>query len=190
MKIKIRENNINNYNDYKHIEKELIQINKNLDLFNKLITDKKINYNDYINIINKLYNIQLNDNDLIRISSLVLGEPSKVTILKSNMIYDAISQININNYFEYIEKQQKLYLKVAYTDNKIINFKHTYTPSEILKLIKNKKIVLLEFVLEEDNDLDFYEEYEFNGLCPIKSTTLDNYYIINNPNKNYLFYTN
>ena len=188
MKIKMRQSSINTYYGYVYMEKGLQHINDTIDLYCKLIKDDDIPFDEYIDIINKLYNIQITDNDLLRISSIILGDTSKSVILSTNIMYDVIKNTQVTNYFEYFEEECKLYLKVSFTDDNVIDFNHVYTSSEINKLINDRKIVLLQFVLNEEDDMDFYEVDEIKGLSPINNVTYENFLNIKDINEDYIPY--
>jgi len=175
MKINVRQSNIDSYQDYLYMEYAVANINKTIDLFCRLIKEDNISFYEYINIINRIYKVQITNNDLLRISSIILGGPSKSTILNTDMMYDIIKHIEVTNYFEYYQKEDNLYLKVAFTDDKDIDFNHRYSSGEINEMINNKKIVFLDFVLNEEDDMNFYEEDEINGLSPINNVTGDNF---------------
>jgi len=185
MKIKLKTTNIDSYYGQIYMENALININRTILLFDKLLNDDNIPFEEYIDIINRIYKVQITNNDLLRISSIILDDNCKCAIIKTNMMYDVISGLEVTNYFEYFEEEYNLNLKIAFTDDDIIQYDHFYTSSEINNMIKDKKIVLLEFVLDEENDYDFYEEYEYNGLSPINNI-LDLFTNIKDLNEEYV----
>jgi len=91
----------------------------------------------------------------------------------TDIIFVTTSQIEVNGMFEYTEKEHFLYLKVAYLDDNIIDFDHKYSINEVNRLINEKKIILLEFVLEDDTNLSHDDEYEV--LSPLSMVTKNNF---------------
>lgn len=153
---------------YQYINKESIL------LFNKLIEDN-ISFKEYINILNRLYKVQITNNDLIKISSIILKDTPKVIILNTNILIDVTKQELISNYFKYYNHYHKLKIKIAYTNDNIINPNHIYTYNEIIKLINNNKIVLLEFILDIEEDNLYYDDYEYRELYPLNNITYNNF---------------
>ena len=130
-------------------------------------------FNEYIDDIKKIYNVEITSNDLLRISSFILNGHTKCTILNTNIIFVTTRKIEVNGKFEYPEKEHNLYLKIVYTDDNITDFDYRYNIDEINKLINEKKIILLEFVLENENDLSHDDEYE--GLSPLSIITKNDF---------------
>lgn len=156
-------------------------------LFNKLIINNH-SFNEHINILNKLYKVQITDNDLIKISSIILGNIPKTIILNTNIFIDVTKQALINNLFKYYNAYHKLKIKIAYTNDNIISPKHIYTYNEIIKLINKNKIVLLEFILDIEEDNLYYDDYEYRELYPLNNITYDNFINTQYIDKKYIPY--
>lgn len=171
MRAKVYENNIDNYFNEIYIENALIDINKTIDLFNKLIEDDTISFVEYINIINDIYKVQISDNDLFEISSIIMGEKVKSIILDTNINYVITRFVENKSNFQYVNEEHKIYVKVAFTDNNVINCLHKYDIDEITEMIDTKKIVLLDFILDEDNDYYCNTPLVINGIVPLSNIT-------------------
>lgn len=165
MKTKFYLSDINSYFNEAYIENGLANISNTIDLFNELIKNNDMPFNEYIDIINKIYDVKITDNDLFRICSIILGGTSNFVILNTDIICDITKRVEMDNSFKYFEEKHNLYLKVAFTDNTVLNFNHKYGISEITKMIEDRKIVLLEFVLEHEDDS--YLDIQYEGLSPI-----------------------
>ena len=123
MKIKIYLSNIDIYNNEFYIDNALININNTIEAFNKLIEDNNIKVNEYIDTLCKIYNIKITNQDLLRISSIILEENSKCTILDTDIVTEITKRIENKNCFEYIKEKHNLNILVAFTDNNIITNK-------------------------------------------------------------------
>lgn len=150
------------------------QKEESLILLNKLVINN-ISFKEYIDILNKLYKIEITDNDLLKISSIILEDIPKTIILNTNIFIDVTKQELIKNTFKYTNKYHRLKIKIAYTENNIINPKHIYTYNEIIKLINNNKIIILEFILDIEKDNLYYDDYEYRQLYPLNNITYDNF---------------
>lgn len=153
---------------YQHQKEESIA------LFNKLLVNST-SLKEYIDTLNKLYKIQITDYDIIKISSIILDNPPKIVILKTNIFVDVTKQELINNQFKYTYKYHKLNIKIAYTNNNIINPTHIYTYTEIINLINNNQIILLEFILNVEEDNLYYDDFEYRELYPLYNITYNNF---------------
>ena len=171
MKTKIYQSDVNNYYNEVYIENSLININNTIDNFNKLINNDNMTFDEYIDTLNKIYNIKLSNNDLLQISSYILRNTAKCIILNTDIVQDITRRIENKNNFEYIEEPHSIYIKIAFIDNYIINNNHKYSINEILELINNNKIVLLELILDEDSDELCNNEVDLNGIYPLIDIT-------------------
>lgn len=186
MKVTIYQSNINTYLNEVYIENSLININETIESFNKLIKDRELSFTEYIEILNKIYNIQITDNDLLKISSIILKNNTKYTILNTDIIYNITKRTEINYNFKYYNESYKLYIKVAFTNDNDIDFKHKYNTDEISKLINEKKIILISFIPEEESN-SYYDNYiEIEKLYPLNNITTDNFINIKKINKDYI----
>lgn len=147
---------------------------ESITLFNKLLL-KNITFKEYIEILNKLYKIEITEYDLIKISSLILEGSPKVIILNTNIFIDVTMQELINNYFKYSNKYHKINIKIAYTNDNIITPKHIYTYNEIISLINKNKIVLLEFIIDIKKDNLYYDDEEYRELYPLNNIINNNF---------------
>lgn len=158
---------------------------ESLILLNKLIINN-ISFKEYIDILNKLYKIEITDNDLIKIATIILGNTPKTIILNTNIFIDVTKQELVGNHFKYHTTYHKLKIKIAYTDNNIINPDHIYTYNEIIKLINDNKIILLEFLLDIEEDNLYYDDYEYRELYPLYNITYNNFINTKYINKKYI----
>lgn len=177
MKAKFYLSGINNYYNDIYIENALVNINETTSLFSKLICDKELGFNEYIDIINRIYSVQINDNDLFKISDFILGGKVINAILATDVMGFITTKIEINNNFEYVTKENKLYVKVAFSHFDDIDLEHEYSILEIKKLIRDKKIVLLDFVT--DDDCCEYEDGDLYSLSNVTSNNFTNLKYIN-----------
>lgn len=167
---KLKQSNINIYYNELYIKNELLNITNTINLFNKLITDNNIPFNEYIDILNTLYKIEITNHDLIKISSLIFSNTSKTTILHTNEIYTITKQIEDDHNFHYIEENHNLNIHISFINDKDIDYNHTYTIEEINNLINNKKIILLDLVIDEDPKYN-----NTNKLIPLSNITSNNF---------------
>lgn len=175
MKVKIRKSNINMYYNDLYIENEVRNIIKTLEMFDKLTTDDAIPFNQYIDAIDKIFNIQMTYTDLIKISSVILGNNSKISIFETDLIGDVIKRVEINNTFKYLEEEHKLSVIVAFSDDNNINYNCVFCHEEIVKFVKSKKIILLDYVLNEEDDSYTFDEYQFSELYPLSVIVYNNF---------------
>lgn len=166
MKSKIYQNSIDSYFNEIYIENELATVTKTIELFNKLIEDDTIPFDEYIDIINFLYDVQITDNDLLKISSFILGGPAKSTILKTTITKE------ITTYFDQ-PKSLEVEVKVAFTDEQEIDLNYKYSANELIEMIDRRKIILLDFVIEEE--LTYNKEITFYELYPLNNITSNNF---------------
>lgn len=147
---------------------------ESITLFNNLLI-KNNTFKEYIDILNKLYKIEITEYDLIKISSLILEDTPKVIILNTNILINVTKQKQIDNHFKYYDHYHKLNIKVAYTNDNILNPKHKYTYNEIINLINKNKIVLLEFIIDLKEDNLYYDDEEYRELFPLNNITYNNF---------------
>ena len=93
MKTKIYQSDVNNYYNEVYIENSLININNTIDNFNKLINNDNMTFDEYIDTLNKIYNIKLSNNDLLQISSYILRNTAKCIILNTDIVQDITRRI-------------------------------------------------------------------------------------------------
>lgn len=186
MKTKFYQNDINAYHNEIYIENELININKKIDLFKKLMDNNDLPFEEYIKDINRLYNIQISDNDLYRICFYIFGSTPSSIILNTNITYTVTRQIQNNNNFSYTNEDHSLYIKVAYVNNDLLDSKHIYSIEEISALSDNKDIVILEYILDEESDNYCNDEIVINNLSPLNSITSNNFNNIKYINGDYI----
>ena len=79
-----------------------------VDIFEKLISNYDMPFNEYIDDIKKIYNVEITSNDLLRISSFILNGHTKCTILNTNIIFVTTRKIEVNGKFEYPENAHNL----------------------------------------------------------------------------------
>ena len=72
MKTRVYQSGIDSYFNEMYIENALLNIEDTINLFEKLINNDNISFADYIDTLSKLYNINITDNDLFKISSIPL----------------------------------------------------------------------------------------------------------------------
>lgn len=173
MKTRVYQSGIDSYFNEMYIENALLNIEDTINLFEKLINNDNISFADYIDTLSKLYNINITDNDLFKISSIILGGNTSEIILDTDITYDVTRRIENNNIFTYNDEIHKLYVKVAYIDS--INTTHKYTYNELIEMVNNKKIVVLNFILDEESDDYCDDEISVHGLLPLGSITSNNF---------------
>lgn len=170
MKTKLYQSDVNNYYNEVYIENSLLNITKTIDNFNKLINNNLMFY-DYIETLNSIYNINISNNDLLKISSYILGDTAKSIILNTNITRNITRRTENKNKFNYTEEPHYLYIKVSFKDDSIIDSNHKYSTNEIIELINNNKIVLLELLLDEDSDELCNNEVDLDGIYPLIDIT-------------------
>ena len=165
-----------------YIKNELVNVISTIDSFKELISNKDIEFDEYINIINSIYDVELSNYDILKICNDIFKVPCKTTILNTNLQGVIINQIEKNNKFEYIEEQYPLDINIAFTNDIDIDVYHTYNISEITKLIKERKIILLDFIINGNSYYD-YEEY---NLYPLNNITYEGLLSIERIDKDYI----
>lgn len=173
MKTRVYQSGIDSYFNEMYIENALLNIEDTINLFEKLINNDNISFADYIDTLSKLYNINITDNDLFKISSIILGGNTSEIILDTDITYDVTRRIENNNIFTYNDEIHKLYVKVAYIDS--IDAHHKYTYNELIEMVNNKKIVVLNFILDEESDDYCDDEISVHGLLPLGSIISNNF---------------
>lgn len=151
------------------MQNELMTADRTIDMFDRLIKDDNISFNEYIDIINRLYAVTITDSDIFGICSGILGDTAKVMIWDTDILYETTKRKEIDNHFEYYDARYNLYIKVAFTDE-LSDRQHKYSYDEIIRLVNDKKIVILELIINDD-DYPYEEVEDFKALTSLKRIT-------------------
>lgn len=173
MEAKVYQSDIDNYFNEAYIENALLNIEDTINLFDKLINNDNMPFTEYIDTLNKIYNINITDNDLFKISSIILGGIASEIILDTDIIYDGTKYIENNNVFTCSDEIHKFYVKVAYIDG--IDTTHKYTYNELMEMVNNKKIVILDFIFDGESKNYCDDKIIINELFPLCSITSNNF---------------
>ena len=146
------------------------------------LSQEKITIDYFAEIINKLYDIKLNEEDYYKIFSLAYNKeftPRRTDLIRTYMVRNIYK---FNESYSLYSKDVETEFKIAYAEDFIHNANNRYTIKELRQLIKDRKIIILDEFDEEITIPErLQESYE-------KFTVYKNYKDMNedNPFYNYI----
>lgn len=156
------------YSYYSELEYVIDSIENVLWALNELVNNeyKDINDEEYYHIVNKLYNIEFNMTDVLRILSIINNKKyDKIQRLKTRVVGEVLQTEGHGRDFSWWNETRQLVLDLITPEGLVIDKNYNYSKEEIEDILNYYKVYLYKISTKPLGifpDLDFEEEKQLD----------------------------